>query len=124
MKARPRPWDFCALALSAAVSVFFFVYAYGGEGGARLYIQDGRRTLVYSLDEDREVSTAGPLGETRIVIRGGLAAVKDSPCRDKLCVSMGHIGRRGGWIACLPNRVFLRVQGQGPSGEDVDATAY
>jgi hypothetical protein len=123
MKARLRPWDICALAASAAVSLFSFLYAYGGEAGAeRLYIQDGTRTLVYSLDEEREVSAAGPLGETRIVIRGGEAAVRDSPCRDKLCVSMGRIGKRGGWIACLPNRVFLRVEGR-PQG-DVDAAAY
>jgi hypothetical protein len=125
MKVHLRAWDVFALALSAAVSVCSFLYAYGGEtGGARLYIQDGTQTLVYSLDEEREISAAGPLGETRIVIRGGEAAVRDSPCRDKLCVSMGHIGKRGGWIACLPNRVFLRVEGREPSEGDVDAAAY
>jgi hypothetical protein len=127
MKIRLRALDACALAASVALSVFSFFYAYGGEaGGALLYIQDAAQTLVYSLDEEREISAAGPLGETRIVIRGGEAAVTDSPCRDKLCVSMGHIGRRGGWIACLPNRVFARVEGgsQRPSEGEVDAAAY
>ncbi|MDR1625648.1 MAG: NusG domain II-containing protein [Spirochaetia bacterium] len=126
MKTRLRAWDACALALGAALSFFSFLYAYGGEpGGGRLYIQDGTQTLVYSLDEELEVSASGPLGETRIALRGGEASVLDSPCRDKLCISMGHIGKRGGWIACLPNRVFLRVEGQKPAeGGDVDAASY
>jgi hypothetical protein len=126
MKIRLRVWDICALAFSLAVTVFFFRHAYGAQGGEpRLYIQEESQTLVYLLSEDRDFSVSGPLGETRISVQGGAAAVTDSPCRDKLCVSMGHIGKRGGWIACLPNRVFLRIETPGPSDEgEVDAAAY
>jgi hypothetical protein len=125
MKIRLRALDICALVFSLAVSLSSFLYVYGGEaGGGLLYIQDETQVLVYSLDEEQEVRAAGPLGETRIAIRGGEAGVVDSPCRDKLCVSMGHIGKRGGWIACLPNRVFLRVVEQKPSEGDLDAATY
>jgi hypothetical protein len=125
MKIRLRIRDICAIAFSLGVTVLSFLYAYGARGGdPRLYIQEESQTLVYLLDEDREVSVSGPLGETRIIIHNGAAAVKDSPCRDKLCMSMGHIGKRGGWIACLPNRVFLKIETQGQPEGNVDAAAY
>jgi hypothetical protein len=125
IKMRLRAGDMLAVALSAAVTVFFFLYAYAGQTGqARLYIQEESQTLVYPLNADREISVSGPLGETHILIRGGGAFVADSPCRDKLCLSMGHISRRGGWIACLPNRVFLRVEESGTQEAEVDAAAY
>jgi hypothetical protein len=120
-----RAGDALAVAVSAAVTVFFFWYAYAGQTGQRrLYIQEESQTLVYPLSADREVSVSGPLGETHILIRGGSACVADSPCRDKLCLSMGYISRGGGWIACLPNRVFLRVEESVPAEAEVDAAAY
>ncbi|MDR1932616.1 MAG: NusG domain II-containing protein [Spirochaetales bacterium] len=121
---RLKALDRLAAGLSAAVTVFFFWFAYGGaDGRALLYIQNESQSLVYPLSGDLDIPVSGPLGVTRIVIRGGAAAVTDSPCRDKLCVSMGHISGRGGWIACLPNRVFLKVDQDSPAG-DADAAAY
>jgi hypothetical protein len=64
----------------------------------------------------------GPLGETVVVISGGKARVEDSPCPDKLCVHMPAISKPGQWIACLPNRVFVRVRGS--SGEKIDDLSY
>jgi len=37
--------------------------------------------------------------------------VEDSPCRDKICVLGGWISHSGEWLACLPNSVFVRVEG-------------
>jgi hypothetical protein len=126
MGTRLRLWDIAAVALSVGVTVFFSWFAYGGAGGeAFLYIQDDSQIAVYPLSVEGEVSVFGPLGETHIVIHDGGASVTDSPCRDKLCMSMGHISRRGGWIACLPNRVFLRVDApHTPTDGETDAAAY
>ncbi len=77
---------------------------------------------IYPLDVDRREPVEGPLGRTIVVISGGRAAVEDSPCPDKLCVHMPAIFRPGQWIACLPNRVFVRVRGS--SGQDVDELSY
>ena len=112
-----------ALAFAVAVTVFFFCYAFSsGSGQTRLLIQEESQTFIYPLNSNSDIFVSGPLGKTRVHIRGGEAFVADSPCRDKLCLSMGRISRGGLWIACLPNRVFLRVESSG--GEEVDAAAY
>jgi hypothetical protein len=74
------------------------------------------------LNVDRRESIKGPLGETIVIIKGGSAFVEDSPCPDKLCVHMPAVSRPGQWIACLPNRVFVRVRGS--SGQDVDELSW
>jgi len=124
MKMRLRAGDMLALTLAALVTVFFFRYAYGaGSGEARLCIQEEAGAFVYPIDADLDIDASGPLGITRILIRGGQAFVAHSPCRDKLCMSMGHVSQTGGWIACLPNRVFIKIDNSGME-KDVDAATY
>ena len=120
-----RLGDWLALGLSLGVTALVAWQVYGVSGGPDLVCvtgQDG--SWVYPFDADREFAVSGPLGETHVVIREGGAFVVDSPCRDKLCVAMGRItSRRGGWIACLPNRVLLRVE-VAAAEDEVDAAAY
>ena len=119
---RLRPLDWFALCLSIGVCALFAWQVYGaGEGPDFVSVTGPEGAWVYPLGSDTEISVSGPLGETRVVIQGGAAFVLDSPCRDKLCVSMGRVTRHGGWIACLPNRVILSVKTQ---KDEVDAAAY
>jgi hypothetical protein len=118
-----RPLDWAALAVNIAVLGFFSWYAYGQAGaGPALYIQGESASWVYPLDKDEDLHIPGPIGETHISIQGGAAHVASSPCRDKICVYMGSIAKKGEWIACLPNRVFIRVDSK-EEGE-VDATVF
>ena len=61
------------------------------------------------------------VGPTVVAIHGGHVHVAKASCRDRVCVSMGAVSAPGSWIACLPNRVFIRVLG---SDTNVDATAF
>jgi hypothetical protein len=122
---RLRVPDWLALAVSLGASAAFFLPAYGvRDAQARVFIEAPDGLQVYPLNAREALSVAGPLGETRVVIKDGAAYVADSPCRDKLCLAMGKISRRGGWIACLPNRVFVRLDAAPPGEEEVDAAAY
>jgi len=53
----------------------------------------------------------GPLGTTEVRIEEGKVWVAYSPCPDKVCLEMGSIPDNLGFIACIPNRVVLRLQG-------------
>jgi hypothetical protein len=118
-----KPFDFLAVLISLLVIGAFSLAAYGGRSTARdVVIEASGERWIYPLDVDRRERVAGPLGETIVTIRGGKAAVEDSPCPDKLCVHMPAISEPGQWIACLPNRVFVRVRGD--SGQDVDQLSY
>ncbi len=101
----------------------FSLYAYGGRNTAGdVVIEASGSQWIYPLDVDRREAVPGPLGKTIVVIGGGKAWVEDSPCPDKLCVHMPAISRPGQWIACLPNRVFVRVRGS--SDQSVDIISY
>ena len=118
-----KPLDFVAILISLLVIGAFSIAAYGGRGGSgEVVIEASGARWIYPLNVDRTEKVAGPLGDTVVIIKGGTASVEDSPCPDKLCVHMPGISKPGQWIACLPNRVFVRVSGE--NGQDVDELSY
>ena len=68
------------------------------------------QSVPLDADVERTIAVQGPLGVTRIEIRGGSARVISSPCPDKICVRMGWLSRVGEYAACLPNRVVMTVE--------------
>jgi hypothetical protein len=113
------------IVLAAAGAVAFSAsLAYGpGKGRAQVAITGRDGEWVYPLSTDSEVSIAGPLGYTRIVISGKSVRIVDSPCPNKTCIASGAIAEPNQWIACLPNRVLVRIEGS-REDEGVDAGVY
>jgi hypothetical protein len=118
-----RVLDYVALSLSLLVVGAFSLFAYAGRNRAGdVVIEASGTQWIYPLDVNRREPITGPLGETIVVIEGGKAYVEDSPCPDKVCVHMPAITKPGQWIACLPNRVFVRVRGT--DAQKVDDVSY
>ena len=118
-----RLFDWLAVALSLAVIAGVACYAYSNPGQAgAVRIESPQGQWIYPLDRPEQVAVPGPLGITRVVIEGGQVRVVDSPCTEKICVRTGAVSAAGAWIACLPNRVFVRVVGKDDRG--IDATAF
>ncbi len=120
---RLRSLDYAAAAVALAVIGFFVVYAHSatGESGS-VRIQSESSEHLYAVEITDRIAVPGPLGDTIVEIQDGQVRVLDSPCRDKVCMHVGWVSRAGSWIACLPNRVFVRLDG-GPPG-DVDAQTF
>jgi hypothetical protein len=115
--------DLLAILVSLLVIGGFSVAAYAGKDTARdVVIEASGAQWIYPLNQDRQERVPGPLGDTTVVVKDGRAYVEDSPCPDKLCVHMPSISKPGQWIACLPNRVFVRVRGD--SGQDIDQLSW
>ncbi len=120
---RLRLFDVVAILVALAAIGGFSLLAYsGGSGPAEVVIEASGSRWIYPLGEDRTVSAHGPIGETIVVIGGGKAFVKDSPCPDKLCVLSGAISRPGQWVACLPNKIMVSIRGG--SEQSVDVTSF
>lgn len=114
--------DIPAVALASAVALFSALFVYGaGEGETRVIIESGGKTWVYPLDAEETVKVPGELGTTVVRIHDGKAAVESSPCDNQTCVAAGSIDANGQWIACLPNGVFVRIEGSSRD-EAPDAT--
>lgn len=79
-------------------------------------------TWLLRPDTDQVLEVSGPLGNNRIVVRDGSVFVESAPCANQICVRTGRVSRPGQWIACLPNRVFVAVEGG--AEEQIDARSY
>ncbi|MBN2325179.1 MAG: NusG domain II-containing protein [Spirochaetes bacterium] len=120
-RTRLRPGDCAIVAIAVSLIVVFSCrYFFASSGGARIEITAPSYDDSFSLEENRVVDVSGPLGITRVVIRDGEVWVSESPCKQKICVKMGHKHRVGDQIICIPNRVLVEIVGK---GEQVDGIA-
>jgi hypothetical protein len=108
-------------ALAATAAAFKAAYQSGGKGLAQLLVQTPDGVYAYDMTKDRVINAKGALGISRIEIADGKARFLESPCRNKTCVQCSPISRQGEWIACLPNKVFIRIEADSRDGIDVTA---
>jgi len=122
---RPRILDFAAIALAIAATVAVSAFVFKG-GSDRLYVHITADSgeWIEPLDRNRELEVSGPLGTTYVDIENSTVRILDSPCRNKLCVAMGAIAREDQWIACMPNKVFVRIGGSSAETGGVDAGTF
>ena len=82
--------------------------------GSRVIVTSENETcFVAGLDEKHQVDLDGPLGKTRLVIDEKGAYVTGSPCPRKVCISMGPAQYSGDLLACIPNRIMVRIENTG-----------
>ena len=79
---------------------------------------DQKEVSRTSLSEDRLIPVEGPLGVTEVLIEKGKAHIRHSPCNNKICIKSGDIQYADRLIACIPNRVVVRVVGEQQRGVD------
>lgn len=120
-----RPLDLVVLIVAAGViTAFSLVSLERGGPGALVEIHSDAGRFVYSLDQDAELTFAGPIGDSVVHIHDNSVYFVASPCRDKICIAAGALTEAGQWAACLPNRVFVTVLGENNDPNAVDATAF
>ncbi len=49
--------------------------------------------------------------------------MEEDPGPLQICVQKGRISQAGEWLACLPNEVFIRIEGS-TSADGVDGQAF
>ena len=115
--------DAVPIILTLAVIALFSIRAYGGAGtNLQVRIQTPAGEFLYPLDKELTLHMEGPLGETEVYILNGSVRVTTSPCREKVCISVGTLSRSGAWLACLPNWIFVQVEGI--DDEEIDAVSF
>lgn len=107
----PLDGPLVAVLLLAAVASFRLVPP--GAPGERIIVeQQGKIIFQAPLNEARTATFAGPLGETVLAIADGGARIVASSCPHRICQASGTVRRSGELLACIPNRLLLRVAGQ------------
>jgi hypothetical protein len=118
--------DAAVVILAAAAIIYLYISIYSGAAGSvGLVVRVKDQTWRYSLEDDFEVAVPGPLGDTVIHVEDGKVHVESSPCENQLCVAAGTVERAGEWIVCLPNQVFLSIEGDvAQDDQGVDDVAF
>lgn len=70
------------------------------------------------LSADGVVHVQGKLGITDVEIHNGRARILNSPCKGKICIKSGFIQYADRFLACVPNRVAVRIEGEKHRGVD------
>ncbi len=105
--------DVVLIVLSLGLVIFFSARVlFSGPAADHVQITGQNTKAVYSIEENRSVEVDGPLGETTVIIAGGEVWIQSSPCREKICMKMGHISRGGEQLICIPNRVVVELVGE------------
>ena len=96
--------------LLLAALLLFAVTRLNRTGGAEAVVTvDGTEIGRYPLDRPGTFPLNG--GSNILTIENGEAWVSEANCPDKICMGMGKISRNGEFIACLPNRLLVVVEG-------------
>lgn len=90
----------------------------------QLIIESGKNIWYYQLDKDKEIKIEGILGESTIKIENESVYFLNSPCPNKICILSKPISKNGDWQACLPNGIFIRIEGNEEETTELDATSY
>ena len=102
-----------AVLLAAALALFFLMRSRQdrdtGDGARAVVTVDGQEIGRYPLSKSGTFPLNG--GSNILVVENGEAWVSDADCPDKVCMGMGRISRNGEFIACLPNRLLIVVEG-------------
>ena len=106
------------LAIAAVLLLVWPVMAAGGGTGARAVITSPTGTTTVPLHEDCTLAVAGAVGGLTVVVEDGSVRVAHSGCPDGTCVATGAVSSAGAVIACVPNRVIVRVEGGATDGLD------
>lgn len=107
-----RPEILCLLILLALAAALYLHGLQRPTGGTAVIEQDGKtlhRIAFASLSETETLS----VGDTVIEVGPEGARFVTSPCPDQVCVRAGLCSRAGDTAVCLPQRVSIRITGDG-----------
>ncbi len=120
----PTPADLLLLVLLlAAVAALQAGVARGGVSQDLLLRTAGGPDQWVDARRDADYNLTGPLGTTVVTVRDGDAWIARAPCRNQVCVRMGHLHGTRRALVCLPNRILVRFASKGQA-EGPDAIAH
>lgn len=120
-----KPFDFLFIILSLSVLVTSIFYARNtGYEQPRLIVETQEGQWIYSLEIDSVYEFSGPMGITQVEVKDGKVKIVSSPCKNKTCEIATPISEFGQWIACMPNRVSLRIGTPSENENKLDSVSF
>ena len=113
-----RPGDFILAALLLTSAIVWIVIGVGpiSAGSTALVQVGGNQVAQIVLGRENYITVQGALGPVLIGVDASGIRILNSRCPNKLCMRMDAINHAGDWIACVPNKLVIRIEGE--SGVD------
>lgn len=111
MKKLVTKWDFVIISVCLLASLLFFALKPRETGEEAIIRVDGKeyKTVNINSTDIDEITVNG----VTVVYGGGEIYIKDSSCRDRICVNAGHLSKKGQSAVCAPNRVSVEIKSDG-----------
>ncbi len=95
------------------------LFIQGKEDGEYIRITAHGETDIFSISEDRTIEQkTGKGGYNTIVIKDNEVYMENASCPDQICVHHKAVSKNGESIICLPNEVYIEIEGS--TGREID----
>jgi len=109
------------LALFSWLAFSLFGSVTQGDAVEAVITVDGQEAFRVKLDQEKTFVVEGFAYPCTVEVKPGQIRMAEAPCPDQICVKTGWINHAGQVIACVPNRVVIKiVSGESP----IDAISY
>lgn len=108
-----------AVLAAVALAAWPLASAVAGAGSSDAVISGPDGRTIVTLSSDGEYRIAGAVGEVIVRVSDGAVSVVESGCPDQICVHTGGVSAAGEVIACVPNRIVVRIGGE--RADELDA---
>ena len=106
------------LIMAIVAIICMFCFSKNDNLKACVYYND-ELILSFDLTNDEIYEVDGDLGTVKIEVKNNSVRVIESNCPDGICIHSGAISNTSQSIACLPNRIYIKLVGK---NEGVDVT--
>lgn len=100
--------DVFAVFIVFSIAVLLFFTPLSHSGGNMVMIKTESVTYRYPINEDRQLTLNENGISLTVVIENGFVYVKESTCKDKICMHGKLHG--GGCIVCLPAKTIVQIE--------------
>lgn len=126
MKKYIRKADIILLILLVVIGVVSTVFVMQSRtiGDTVIIESNGKLYGKYSLYEDRKITieSGGKRQNINVVIiDNNEVMVKEASCKNQVCIRHGAISNTGESIICLPNRLVIRIEGEGGGYDSISS---
>lgn len=99
-----------------SIAVLFLVLLFNDGKGTEIIIE-AKDTVIkeipikeYKNNKSKIYYIEGEIGISKVEVKDGKVRMLESPCPNKICVDTNWIEKPGEIIACIPNKIIIRIR--------------
>ncbi|MCA1927242.1 MAG: NusG domain II-containing protein [Calditerrivibrio sp.] len=91
--------------------LYYLIYHQLVSANKSLVLTVEEKRYFLNLKSKKLIDLSREYGKNMVVeIDSGRARIKESDCKDKICISFGFISKCGESAICVPNRVSIHIE--------------